>query len=291
VLVSGCLSEPTLLDKLVLRPSPEEAQTPADLGYAYDEVRVSVAADRHISLWHVRAESPRAVVVILPGSDRNRARYLVGLPVFLPNGYDVVLMDYEGFGAGGVQEPGDVLTRGAPVPTLAKIHDDAAAAFGYAKSRHERVVVFGASIGTTAAARIAAGSDVAAVILEGTLLLDQLPQLWLEGRGVEAPFLWRLAEMWMRPQIPDGYDTLDSVRRITAPKLFLHSAEDEVTPIAGARLAFEAAPAPKEFWEMRGEHGKMIELDPEAYERTIIDWLDAQLAAAPPRVTATAAAD
>ncbi|MBI5863806.1 MAG: alpha/beta hydrolase, partial [Planctomycetes bacterium] len=50
---------------------------------------------------------------------------------------------------------------------------------------------------------------------------------------------------------------------------------------SGVRV-FEAATEPKTFWEMRGGHGKMIELDFEAYQGTVIGWLDGTLGLANP---------
>src|SRR5262245_53096829 len=97
--ISGCTGDPPIaLNDIFLRPTAEIRGTPGDYGYPYDELFVPIGDLRKVSIWHVHAEDPKGIVVIIPGSDRNKSRYLIGLPVFIPNGYDVILMDYEGFG-------------------------------------------------------------------------------------------------------------------------------------------------------------------------------------------------
>ena len=64
---------------------------------------------------------------------------------------------------------------------------------------------------------------------------------------------------------------------MTEPKLFQQSVEDEVTPYAGAVAIYDLAPAPKDFWPMRGPHGKMIRLEPELYTAHLVSWLEGHL--------------
>lgn len=49
-------------------------------------------------LWHVFAENPQALVLVVPGSDSNKKRYTAIFDLFIPNRIAVILMDYEGFG-------------------------------------------------------------------------------------------------------------------------------------------------------------------------------------------------
>src|SRR5262245_6933619 len=121
VLFLGCAGEPPVtLDTIFLRPTAEIEGTPGSLGYRYDELFVPIDETRQVSIWHVHAENPKGIVVIVPGSDRNKSRYLIGLPAFVPFGYDVILMDYEGFG----QSPGD--------NSLENLLDDGFAVIDYA---------------------------------------------------------------------------------------------------------------------------------------------------------------
>jgi len=262
--LTGCIPIPTL-DDFILRPSCTILETPADRGFAFEELQIPVPDGETVSAWYVGSEASKALVVVIPGSDTNKGRYVRALPLLVPNGYDVLLMDYQGFGA----TPGE--------PSLEACVRDARAVATYAFERHSRVVLFGASLGTPLVARIAAEGDYAACVFEGTLILCEEPRLWLENEGLDLLPVWRLADLYVEPQAPDAFDILASIVAVEEPKLFMHSQEDETTPIAGGRKVFQAAPEAKEFWTMRGEHGKMIDLDPEAYEAKLIGWLDSVL--------------
>jgi fermentation-respiration switch protein FrsA (DUF1100 family) len=47
-------------------------------------------------------------------------------------------------------------------------------------------------------------------------------------------------------------DSLGKIQRVHCPKLFIHSRADEVVPYELGRRLYEAAPQPKEFYEVKG---------------------------------------
>jgi fermentation-respiration switch protein FrsA (DUF1100 family) len=49
-------------------------------------------------------------------------------------------------------------------------------------------------------------------------------------------------------------DSINKIGKVSAPKLFLHSPEDEIVPYALGRKLYEAAPEPKQFFEIIGGH-------------------------------------
>ena len=261
-ILAGCPARPLTLATIFLRPTRDMRGTPADYGVDYDEVFVPISERRRVCIWHAKARDPKAVVVIIPGSDSNKSRYLISLPIFIPNGYDVILMDYEGFGD----------STGGPL-RLERLTDDAFAVVEFAQKRHKRIVLFGVSTGAPSAVRIAAELDVAAVILEAPLVLKDLAELWLRDRRIVIPPLWQIANLWIHPQVPDSFDTLRYIELVDEPKLIMHSVEDELVPHASGLRTYQAAPGPKALFKMRGGHGRMIELEPQLYADTIISWL------------------
>lgn len=264
----GCAPEPPIsIETIFLRPAAQVAHNPADMGFEYEALDIPISNKRHVSIWHVKAADPRGVVVIIPGSDQNKGRYLVGLPVFVPSGFDVILMDYEGFGdsSGGSLD-------------LRRLLDDGLAVLDYAQSQHENVIAFGVSTGTAVTTWAAAHRELKAVMLEACLILREEPRLYLDDvLDVDVPFLWDVAQWYIELFTPDGFDILKYIPRVEEPKLFLHSTEDDVTPFRGGQAVFGAALDPKEFFEMRGRHGKMVEVDFDAYSARINEWLDRQI--------------
>ncbi len=264
VLCLGCAAAPTA-HLLILRPSSEFRATPDPYGYPYEEVVLPIKDGRQVSLWHVHADDPRGVVLVMPGADQNKGRYVVGIPIFLPAGYDLILPDYEGFG----ESPGE--------PRFDYLVDDALILADYAAAQHENVAIFGISFGAPLAVYAAAKRDLDGLVLEGTPILAEEARLWLIDHDLPFPPLWIAANLYFLPQLPDAYDILKYVRDVHEPKLFLHSTEDEIVPFAAGKKVFDAAPEPKTFWEMRGKHAKMVEIEPELYRRTIVDWLAANV--------------
>jgi hypothetical protein len=263
ILWLGCTSP--ALDDLVLRPSDEFVATPEVLGLAYDEVRIPVAGDRGISAWHVHSYDPRAMLVVVPGSDSNKSRYLAAIPTFVNFGFDVLLFDYEGFG------------DSAGTLDLAHVLDDTEAAIDYALSKSDHVFAMGVSLGAPAVAKVAAERELAGVIFEGTLVFEDVAELWLRDRGLPISGLWDFANLWMLPQVPEGYDILAMLPRVTEPKLFLHSRDDQITPFEGAIRAYNASPQPRQFVELEGDHGRMIELDPQRYLLILLEFVDSNM--------------
>jgi alpha-beta hydrolase superfamily lysophospholipase len=268
---TGCQVQPPIpLDDIFLRPTESLVGTPAEYGYEYESLILPIGGSRAISVWHVKAADPKGIVVIIPGSDRNKSRYLIGLPVFIPHGYDVILMDYEGFG----ESPG--------AHTLQNLVDDGFAAIEYAQSKNARVIAFGISTGAPTAIRAATEKDLAAVILEAPLILADETEFYLRFIGIDVPALWNIANLYVDPQIPPDFDILRYAAEVEEPKLIMCSVDDDVVTYESGVRVFNAAAEPKVFWEMQGKHGEMIEVDFDAYQKKIIGWLDATLGV-PPR--------
>jgi hypothetical protein len=263
-LLSGCGPIRTL-DELIMRPRHKIRTTPADFGYTYDEIHVPVTGERSVVIWHVHAADPKALMVVIPGSSSNKGSYAKALWLFIDDNYDVILMDYESYGS----SPGE--------PTLQHAADDAQAVTEYAQRVSDKVVLFGASLGSPLAARAGAQYDVAGVILEGSLILGQEPLLWLQHQSVLWSGLGLITDLVIAPQVPKDFDILKYIRMVQAPKLIMHSIEDEVTPYAAGVKVYDAAGPPKEFWQMRHKHGQMVKKESIEYAARVRGWLDATL--------------
>lgn len=260
---SGC-SIPTL-DEIILRPNVEIKQTPEDLGYVYQEFTLPIDNTRQIVVWYIPSVESKGLVVIVPGSDANKSLYMEGIPVFNTYGYDLLLMDYEGFGS----SPG--------TPSLDANVDDVMAAVAFAKTINSKVFLFGVSLGAPLAAYSAYNFDLQGCILEGSFIVNNEAELWLRQNGFDWKPLWDIANGYIYPQVTEEYDIIKYISMVDEPKLIQHSIDDEVCPFESGVMVFNAAADPKEFWEMRGPHGKMIRLETELYTEKLIGWMDSNL--------------
>ena len=250
------------LDSLILRPSDDLRRTPADFGYAFEEVTLPLDDGAAISLWRVptTAAARKGIWVILPGNDGNKSRYTIGLRVFVERGWDVVLVDYEGFGASSGE------------PSLAGLMRSAFAAIDYAKSIDPVVVGHGISFGTPVLARVAADRELTACVFEGTVELWALPSEFTANIGIGSP-LFVLADAAAALGSSEDWNILRWIARVEEPKLFLHSPADNVTPYEGAWKTFNAAPQPKYLFTTQGEHVTQVFLDPALYQSILDGWI------------------
>ena len=154
---------------------------------------------------------------------------------------NVIAPEYRGFG--GLDG----------TPTEGSVSRDARFGYDYLRGKlgvpAERIVIYGWSLGSAIAVNLASQVPSGAVILEGApaslVAIGQRQYPWMPVRAV------------MR----NPFESIEKVKGITAPMLFIHSPEDTVIPIEEGRRLFAAANDPKEFVEVRGGHTDPADVD------------------------------
>ncbi len=238
--------------------------SPAEIGLDYQAIEVP-AASHTLHAWFIPAAEPDppATVLIHHGSVFNRAAYFAYYSLLHDLGCHVLIYDYRGFG----ESPG--------AASLATLLSDADAMLAYLQGQPElsggRIVLFGISLGTLPALAHAARAPrgVVGVMLDGSFELESLPPASFAVVGV-LPVPEVLASLY------DNHPELEPTqyaRRITLPKLFIHSPQDLVTPLVGAQRLFELAPAPSQWCEVFGGHLLSSVLDP-CYADCVAHFLD-----------------
>ena len=110
------------------------------------------------------------------------------------------------------------------------------------------IIVFGASLGTTAALHVAAHRPVAGLILHNPPPLRQI---------ILRQFGWWNAWLLAGPvalQIPRDLDSIDKAKRIHVPAIFLLAENDEVVAPRFHRLVVDAYAGQKRVIALRGAH-------------------------------------
>jgi pimeloyl-ACP methyl ester carboxylesterase len=100
------------------------------------------------------------------------------------------------------------------------------------------IILYGSSMGTTAALHLAATVRVAGVVLKNP---PPLPELILRRHGWWNLFLLALP---VALQIPLELDSIANASRATAPAIFLSASDDEVVPIAYQERVMDAYAGP-----------------------------------------------
>jgi uncharacterized protein len=151
------------------------------------------------------------------------------------------------------------------VPTEQALEVDARAAYDYLRAARTiapaRIVIYGWSLGGAVAVNLASEVEQAAVILEGA------PASLVDIGQRRHPFF--PVRLIMR----NSFDAVRRVARIRSPILFLHSADDEIVPIADGRRLSDAATSEKTFVVVRGGHVTASEDDAERFYGSIRQFL------------------
>jgi fermentation-respiration switch protein FrsA (DUF1100 family) len=221
---------------------------PGALGLDPETVEFSSEDGVRLVAWVMRpADTTGRWLLICHGnygnlSDAGRPEHYAGL---LDAGLNLLAFDYRGYGASG------------GTPSEEGLYRDAGAAWRYLTETRrvppDRIVLFGHSLGSAVAVELATRVPAAGLILDGALTS-------VVARAQEA-YPWVPVRWVARSRYP----SLDRIRRLTLPKLFLHARADEVIPFAHGRRLYDAAPPPKTFVALAGGHGDAFEQDSATY--------------------------
>ena len=108
------------------------------------------------------------------------------------------------------------------------------------------IIIFGTSLGTTAALHVAAHERVAQLILHNP---PPLPELILRRHGWWNLFLFAVPIAF---DIPDELDSIENAAKVTAPAVFISSEDDAVVPISYQERIMKAYGGDWELLVMRG---------------------------------------
>jgi hypothetical protein len=144
---------------------------------------------------------------------------------------NVFIVDYRGYG------------KSEGSPTEQGLYRDAQGAWDYLTGKRglepRRIVIFGDSIGSAPAIDLAARVKPAGLIVQSGF--TSLPDM----AAAAMPFVPRLL-------IRSKMDSVSKIGNVRFQKLFIHSPADEIVPYRLGRRLFEAAPEPKQFYEVAG---------------------------------------
>jgi fermentation-respiration switch protein FrsA (DUF1100 family) len=214
--------------------------------------------------------------VVLAHSVRSNRLELVDRARFLHSaGYSLLLFDAQAHG----ESLGEQITFGH----FESMDARAAVAWLHSRLPAESIGYLGVSQGGAAALLGSAPLPVHALILEAVYpTLREAVVARLEIRlGPLAEFLTPLllSQVTLRLGVdPDSIAPIEGIRLVTAPLLLIAGERDRHTPLAQSRRLFDAAPAPKTLWVVRGaEHVDFHRRDPLEYEQRVLEFLDATL--------------
>ena len=239
--------------KMIFYPMPVLESTPAQWGLEYEDVALQTADGVRLHGWYVPAAGAERVLLFFHGNAGNISHRRDSLAIFHRLGLNVLMIDYRGYG----QSEGS--------PSEAGFYQDASAAWAYLLEEKgfaaDQVVIFGRSLGGAVAAELASRVPARGLILESTLSTAR------DFAHSAFPVLSRLIVMRY------DFNSVAKLAQVHCPVLVLHSPDDEVMPFHLGERVFEAAPEPKLFARLRGDHNSGFYQSQPEYEQVLAGWL------------------
>lgn len=224
-----------------------------------EEVWFSNAEGLRLHGWFFRsnAQAAHATVVYAHGNGGNLSYCGWVGETLAARGFDVLLFDYRGYGRSEGEVAGE---RGLYADTEAAyefVTGERGAAAG-------RVVLYGQSLGTAAAADVAARRECGALVLESGLSSAS------DMAAVIMPWL----PSFVRGLTRNKLDTVSKLPRVRCPVLVAHGDRDDVIPVGQGRRLFEAAPEPKRLVVVGGAgHNDLSSVGGEKYIDTLAEFV------------------
>jgi len=223
-----------LLKQFLLFPQKKWDDSPDNWNLDFEDVSIPISTRVTLSAWWLKGSKPDGeAILFFHGNAGNISHRLFKAVPLIQKGYDILLVDYRGYGksTGSIESAADFSEDGEK--TLEWVREE----------KHlelDQIILFGESLGSITALELASKHAVKAVVLEGvfTSAEDLIKRHY--------------------PFVPPGalgdfrVDNMEKIRQCRAPLLMLHGTADSICPISMAETLLNAAPGPKEFFKVEG---------------------------------------
>lgn len=244
-------------ESLLFFPSKTPPERPLAQASDVHELKLSVPGAQ-LSALHLKLPAPHGAILFLHGNAGGLESWFVNADFYRRANYDLFMLDYRGYGKSTGR-----------IESEAQLHADAEAAWAYLAPQYRglRLVVYGRSLGTALAARLAAQHQP-----DLTVLVSPYRSLAALARDI---YPWVPAALLRYP-----LRTEDDVARIASPLVLVHGLRDALIAPAHSEALLARAPQAQLLRVAGAGHNDLQEF--EDYRQGLARAL-AATAAAPPR--------
>jgi len=242
---------------MIFFPTKSLVETPAEWGLQYEDTTLETADGVELHGWFIPHQEAPRTLLFFHGNAGNISHRRESVEIFHRLGLNVFIFDYRGYG----NSQGE--------PSEDGLYLDAMAAWQYLAQEKgfdkQKIIVFGRSLGGAVACNLAAEVQPGALILESTFSSAK------DMANVVFPIMSRIVPLRFK------FNAEESIKRVTAPLLVVHSTEDDIIPFRLGEKIYHAANQPKSLVKMRGDHNSGFLLSQPAYEQGLETFLSMHL--------------
>ena len=225
-------------EKVVFLPVPLNPQHEFCFDVDFDEYLWDTPFEGKINVLHFKIEKTKGIILYFHGNADNLHRWGKIAAEFTNFGYDVLAMDYRGYGK-------------STGPRNEKfLYADAQFLYDFAKQHYgeENIIVYGRSLGGAFAVKTGAENHPKAVILEATFYnLQDIANRWLPVKVTDK----------VSTRMTYHFLSNENIMNISSPLYHLHGTKDNIVPISSGKKLFKVfadhhPSIPKKFIEIEG---------------------------------------
>lgn len=208
---------------------------------SFEELNLEVADSAKLNGIHFKAEHAKGVIIYYHGNSGNLERWGNEVQYFVQLNYDVVVMDYRGYG------------KSTGKRTMKALLEDAQLFYDYGKEHfsEENIILYGRSLGTGIATHVASNNNPKQLILETP---------YYDFKSIVQRFY---------PIFPVGislkYDfkTNEYIKGVDCPIYIFHGTSDDVVPYESGKKLHESVKDGQStlITIQAGEHKDLIKFD------------------------------
>jgi fermentation-respiration switch protein FrsA (DUF1100 family) len=220
-------------------PVQTRQATAAEAGLAdFRDIALATPDGERLVAWWKPPQPGRTLVLYLHGNASSLWGLRERMRALGATGRGVLVVAYRGYSG----------STGSP--TEEGLRHDARTAYEWARNGYEpsRIVLYGESLGSAVAVRLATERPVGGVILDGA---------FTSAAAVARLAYWYVPVSWL---MRDQFRSVELIGGLKAPLLALHGDADATISLRFGEELFAAAPAPKQFVRLPGAgHGAVLE--------------------------------
>lgn len=203
-------------EKLIFQGASLPQDYQFDIGVPFDEVYLRTTDSAVVHGVLLKCANPKGAILYFHGNRGNISRWGNLAAYFSKFNYDVLVVDYRGYGKSYGER------------TEQTLHADAKLAFEYLKTKYnqDNIIIYGRSLGTGIATRLASTVDPKYLILETPY--DDFGEMMFKRMGI----------LPSRNLLRYHFRSIRYIGKVPCPVFIFHGTEDDIVPIEyGKNLA------------------------------------------------------